>query len=158
MRSQWLNLLLLGFALAYGYYALGLNPGVITDPGPGFFPRILGVGMILIMLTVIGMELRGQLRLKTSGKTADVTLLPGRNALLFAAGLLVYMLLLPVVGYPVSTFLALMYLMRLMGERRWTVIVALAAALSMLFFLVFSNLQVPLPQGILGWGELPIGR
>ena len=149
MRSQWINLLLLGFALAYSYYAYELNPGTITDPGPGFFPRILGVGMIVAILAIIGMELIGQRRLKTSGKTSEVTLLPGKNALLFAAGLLVYMLLMPFTGYPVATFLALIYLMTLMEEKRWIVILGLAALLSVIFYLVFSNLQVPLPEGAL---------
>ena len=150
MRSQWINILLLGFALAYSYYAFELNPGVITDPGPGFFPRFLGVGMIATILAIIGMELVGQRRLKTSGKTAEVALLPGKRALLFATGLLVYMLLLPVAGYPVATFLALIYLMRLMGEKRWIVVLALALLLAVVFYLVFSRLEVPLPQGLLG--------
>lgn len=147
---NWINLLLLGFALAYSYYAFELNPGVITDPGPGFFPRILGTGMIAAILAIMGMELLAQRRLKSSGETAEVALLPGKNALLFAAGLLIYMLLLPIAGYPVATLLALIYLMRLMGEKRWIAILGLALLLTVVFYLVFSNLQVPLPQGLLG--------
>ncbi|MHB0868690.1 MAG: tripartite tricarboxylate transporter TctB family protein [Chloroflexota bacterium] len=154
MRAQWINLLLLGFALAYSYYAYQLNPGVITDPGPGFFPRILGTGMIAVILVIIGMEFLSQRRLRTAGKATEVALLPGKNALLFAAGLLAYMLLLPFAGYPAATLLALIYLMRLMGEKRWVVILGLALLLTTLFYMVFSNLQVPLPPGVLGFDSI----
>jgi hypothetical protein len=60
------------------------------------------------------------------------------------------MVALPIAGYPVSTFLALMYLVRLMGERRWVVTLALAVLLTASFSLVFSKLEVPLPMGMFG--------
>jgi len=148
MRTQWVNLLLLAFAVAYTYFARNLNPGTITDPGPGFFPRILGIGMIVTMLVIPGVELWN--RVRRSAEAKAIPLIPGRNALLFTAGLLGYMLALPIAGYPVSTFLALMYLVRLMGERRWVVTLALAVLLTTSFYLVFRKLEVPLPMGMFG--------
>jgi len=148
MRHQWVNLSLLAFGLLYSYLATGLNPGTITDPGPGFFPRLLGVGMVLAALAVIGVQAWNAMR--TSGRSSGAVQLPGRSALLFTAGLIGYLIALPTAGYPLATFLALAYLVRLMGETRRGVILGLAAALSLVFFLLFWYLQVPLPMGIFG--------
>lgn len=148
MRHQWVNLSLLAFGLVYSYFATGLSPGTITDPGPGFFPRILGAGMLATALAVIGIGAWNAMR--ASGRTAGAVRLPGRSALLFMAGLIGYLIALPVAGYPLATFLALAYLVWLMGESRRGVILGLAAGLSAAFFLIFWYLQVPLPRGIFG--------
>lgn len=148
MRSQWVSFLLLGFAVAYTYFAAGLKMGTVTDPGPGFFPRLLGIGMILTMLIIIGSDLWS--RITRSVGAAEPPLFPGRNALLFTAGLVGYLLALPVAGYPLATFVALVYLVRLMGEKRWFVTLGLAVLLATAFYLAFSRLQVPLPTGMLG--------
>ena len=148
MRHQWVSISLLAFGLVYLLVALELKPGTITDPGPGFFPRILGVGMIVVAAAIIGIETWKTMR--PSARAAGTALLPGWNALRFMAGLVGYLIALPYAGYPLATFAAFVYLVWLMGESRRRVILGLAAGLSVSFYLIFQYLQVPLPMGIFG--------
>jgi hypothetical protein len=58
------------------------------------------------------------------------------------------LIMLPIGGYSVSTFLAAAYLIWLMDERRVWMILGLPLVLTLSFYFTFTGLQVPLPESI----------
>ena len=121
-------------ALALGYWDRG--------PGPGFFP--LWLGALLVLLGVIwGVQAaRGR-----NIHAAEPVPPGGRLAVgLVLGGLLVAILLLDVVGYQLAITALVLFLLLVVGRRRWleSVVVALVAGFGI--YTVFANvLQVYLP-------------
>jgi hypothetical protein len=116
--------------------------GTVSAPDSGFFPKILSV-----LLAVLGLAM--MLR-PTAGEHQHNRFTRRSWAVpLGAVVLLAYAALLNRVGFVLSTILVLFFLMTAYGRLRW--IVALAASVSavIICYLGFTELGVPLPQGIL---------
>jgi putative tricarboxylic transport membrane protein len=128
--------------LAYLLAALAVPRASVGDPlGPVAFPAVLG-GMMLLL---------GFSFLIAPEKDAASEGLKGKLSVVLIAGLLaVYGYSLPYVGYPLGTFLFIWITARLMGERSWTLGLSLSAGLSVIIYLLFTQvLDVPLPLGAL---------
>ncbi|MBP1777626.1 MAG: integral rane protein [candidate division NC10 bacterium] len=134
----------LAFAVAYLAVALSIPTAAMGDPlGPTAFPVVLGGFMALLGITLAARPDRA----REGGDEA-----PGRWGIVAAlAGLLgLYGYSLPVVGYPLGTFLFLGITARLLGERSWSLTVGLSASVSLGVYVLFTRaLDVPLPLGII---------
>ena len=74
-----------------------------------------------------------------------------KSNLLILAGLVIYMFLFKPLGFYLTTFLLLVYLMKLSGEKGLKRSVAISFITVFLIYIVFYRLLViPFPQGILG--------
>lgn len=134
---------LLLFAAVAAVESLRLLPyGALRNPGPAFFPwwtslTLAGLSLVLLVRAVAGhAERRGA----------------GGERWIKVAGLLgalaVYSLVLEPVGYPIATFVLVLFMLRVTEPTPW--LVALAAALLAAggTYLVFAVwLSVPLPAG-----------
>jgi len=116
------------------------NQGV---PGPGFFPTLLGIGVIALSF--------GQLLVQRHEADIQVRLFCKENVPVFITmGLLVvYFLVLKYLGFRIATPLFLIAVMRLFQVKKWSVCILTAVLTTVCTYLVFSTLlSVQLPYGI----------
>ncbi len=136
---------LTGLALAgAAVYEAGKLPfGTVRSPGPGFFPwwagltlGFLALLLLLRALTAPTEERPGERRTRTFHVMA----------LLMVLG--AYALLLEPLGYPLCTFLLVLFMLRVVSPYRWTTALSVAAIAAVGSYVIFAFwLQVPLPPG-----------
>ena len=154
--DRWIALVLLLVCLVYGYAAFftmdaDLPPFMKHNPiWPSTFPKILAVLGAVVALSIL-------LNVEKSNHTADVADINYRKLTeyklgqaLFLLGLMVvYALALRPVGFLASTSLFLIIGAAILGERRWVVLIPVAAfATGIVWWLVDDVLGIflrPLP-------------
>jgi putative tricarboxylic transport membrane protein len=116
--------------------------GTLSAPDAGFFPRVLAGGMLL---SGVALFIRA---FRIAPETLDFT---GRSwsvaatiALLFAYGAL-----LERVGFLISTIGLLLVLMKVYGSLGWKLSLLIAVPSVVATYLVFTQLGVALPAGLL---------
>jgi hypothetical protein len=127
-------------------YRLGL--GGFHNPGPGFFS--LGIAVLLGLMSLF-LCLKGffQTTKKSKEKKSPEKLIHGK-AMAVLGSLLGYGIFFNFLGLAISTFLLMMFLVGVVGQRKWRLALAvsfLAVAFAYLFMVL---LEVPFPRGILG--------
>ena len=169
-RTRWEGLVILLVACGYlwelknipSFYEM---PGV---PGPMAFPRLLGIVFGLAGLWLL--LSRGEGPTPQSKKTAaarakgkeagdEAVLQPGLLRRLMAdvkfyamwAVILGYLVLWPILGFPVATFVLLVIFFYLMDETRWPVVIGLSLVSTVSIYIVFAKgLNVKLGLRLLG--------
>jgi len=134
--------LALAFGAAAAFESAKLPFGTIHNPGQGFFPWWTSVVVVLLatILLIQALKLRASTALEKSGRIAKVV------ALLVV--LATYTFLLDPLGYPICTFLLVLFMLRVMDPQRWTVALSMAALTAVGTYVVFAIwLSVPLPRG-----------
>ncbi|MGH8736520.1 MAG: tripartite tricarboxylate transporter TctB family protein [Burkholderiales bacterium] len=140
-------------ALSLGMLALtrGLPQSAMVPVGPGFYPRVVLVMMAVLSLMLLIFDLRAGRAGRPGG--AKPALPPNYRlvAITFSA-FIVYVVLLPPLGFRIATFLfvaALQWLLeRPRGMRRWALLAVIALATPLLTHLAFEHyLSVLLPRG-----------
>lgn len=132
----------LGFGAAALYESLKLPFGTVHSPGQGFFPWWTSAVIVLLALILLVQALKSRSSTAREG--------PGRIAKV--AALLVvlgaYTFLLEPLGYPVCTFLLVLFMLRATDPQRWAVALSMAAITAVGSYVVFAIwLSVPLPRG-----------
>lgn len=165
MRSRLEGLAILLVALAYLWEAHNVPdlyhmPGV---PGPTTFPYLLGIVFALsgLWLLLSPAELLARLR-RPAGEAGEAASprATAQSPMQWIAGnwhfyamwvvILGYLLLMPSLGFPVTTFVLLLAFVFLLGERRWWIVLGLALGATALIYLGFARgLNVRLPLGLL---------
>ena len=154
--DRWIALVLLLICLSYGYAAFftmdaGLPPFMQHNPiWPSTFPKILAALGAVVSLTIL-------LNLENSNHTAEVADINYRKlteyklgqALILLGLMVVYALALRPAGFLASTSLFLIIGAAVLGERRWVVLIPVAAfATGIVWWLVDDVLGIflrPLP-------------
>ncbi len=134
--------LALAFGAAAAFESAKLPFGTIHNPGQGFFPWWTSVVVVLLatILLIQTLKLRASTALDKSGRIAKVV------ALLVV--LAAYTFLLDPLGYPICTFLLVLFMLRVLDPQRWTVALSMAALTAVGTYVVFAIwLSVPLPRG-----------
>lgn len=129
--------------LAYLMGAWAIPHASVGDPlGATTFPVILGLVMLILGLSLTFAPDKG---------TAPIGLKKSLGGIAVIAGLLgIYGYTLPLVGYPLGTFLFLAITARYLGEKSWAMAIGLSGGLSLGIFLLFTKvLDLPLPFGVL---------
>lgn len=152
-------------AVALGYLwetrsipALYQMPGV---PGPAAFPEVLGLALGLAGLWRLAFgapadeaegAAEGDAGARAAGPGAAARAWLAAHGRFYAlwAVILGFLAAMPYLGFPAAAAVALALMFRLLGERRWPVCAALAAAATGVLHLAFAvGLGVRLPLGIL---------
>ncbi|MCZ2820539.1 tripartite tricarboxylate transporter TctB family protein [Modestobacter sp. VKM Ac-2977] len=127
----------LGAAAAVG--ALALGAGTARTPGPGIWPLILGV-----LLVVLGVGLAA-----TARRTSDTEQF-SRSSWLVLAGLatmLVFVALIGTIGFEIPAVLLAFVWLRFLGGESWRTSAIVSIAVVVAFYLVFvAALSVPVPH------------
>lgn len=133
----------------------GLPQSSFVPVGPDFYPRIVLVIMVVLCVMLIASDLwRQQSKIAAAAVGAEPAAqkrnyrLVGMTFAVFAG----YVVLLPLVGYRLATFLFMLALQAVIdpprGVRRWVVVMVSALASSAVTYIVFDHyLSVLLPRG-----------
>jgi putative tricarboxylic transport membrane protein len=148
-------------ALSIGLFMLtfGLPPAAMVPVGPAFYPRviILLFGLLSVILIVLDLRAMRDVRSGAAAVAAPGTPTAGAqpNYRLVLATFVefgLYIAVLPLIGFRISTFLFVLALEVTLewprDTKRWALAVALAIATSAACYFVFENyLSVLLPRG-----------
>ncbi|MBI2013991.1 MAG: tripartite tricarboxylate transporter TctB family protein [Candidatus Rokubacteria bacterium] len=135
-------------ALVAAVSALALGFGSLAEPGPGFFPCVVG-----LVLAAAGARTGVSTLRRTAGAPGAPPLGRSgvRRVLFMLASFVVWLLLLPAAGYVPGTFVVAIAMSRTVGLEGWIRPLLLSAALTVALYLLFDVfLYVDLPRGILG--------
>jgi hypothetical protein len=147
----WSSAVLLAFALAYGWEAKNLGISNLRNPGPGFFPVVLGsiLGLLALFLMCTTIFQR-----KTEEPFPGIWYgLRWHKTILVLVSLTIYVFLLEPLGYLFSTLLLMIYLFKGIEPQKWWVALVGAILSSTVTYVLFKVfLQVQLPQGIFSLG------
>ncbi len=150
--------LILAVGLVYEIMALNMPRGRLSYPGPGLFPMIIG---IFLILTALGCLLQEVLPRKKIGADSSASPLPNQDlaaqgdrkvdkTVRLMALMIVYTLVLKTLGFLISICAFLVVAIRIFGYRRWVPGLAMAAVIAAISYVSFVLwLKVPLPLGIL---------
>jgi putative tricarboxylic transport membrane protein len=134
--------LALGFGAAAAYESTKLSFGTVHSPGPGFFPWWTSVLISVLALIFLAHTLTTRVKseVEAGGRIAKVLALLGVLAL--------YTFTLETLGYPLCTFLLVVFMLRVTDLHRWPVAFGMAALTAVGSYVVFAVwLSVPLPRG-----------
>jgi hypothetical protein len=120
--------------------AIHLPFGSVHQPDAGFFPQVLSVLLFLTSATIIAHSFM---------KEVDVAEFSRRSWLVpIAAGVLIgYALVLPTVGYVLTTTIVMLLIMRGLSKMAWLRALLYSVPTVVLSYLAFVKLGVPLPPG-----------
>jgi putative tricarboxylic transport membrane protein len=144
----------LGDAIAGGFFLLlglgavagsvQLQIGTPSEPQPGFFPFLGGLGLVILSGLLLVQNWRGH----SSGGEPFVEV---RRPLIATIGLIAFVILLNPLGYVLATAILSAILLVVLGVRLGLRSLLTIALLAVGTYLLFDRvLDVPLPEGILG--------
>jgi hypothetical protein len=138
-----------GLAVFVCIGALKLRLGTPSEPGPGFLPFWTGALMgTLALVHLVRTSLSGS---KSEPEAGLRMASKWPRAAAVVGSILVYALVLPRLGYLVSTFLLMVVLFSLYGRKKWWAILGWSVAVIAVTYVVFHGwLKVQFPVGVLG--------
>lgn len=118
----------------------------IRDPGPGFVPFFLGLTLAALSITAF---IFPDTQKKMAAFWNDWR--KGRGIIFIFAGLVVYLLLVRMLGFYIDTFLLMVFLLKMFGEKGMKRPLLIALLTVGVTYLLFHKLLfIPFPQGVLG--------
>ncbi len=150
-REKWSSLVWVGVGIWICIGSLMLSLGSFKHPGPGFLSFFAGL-IITCLAFVVHLQSRktrpGEKEEKSEPIWADRC--KGRKMMLTVVALLVYAGAMNYLGFLISTFIFLAFLLRVIEPQRWSVALLGSALASAIFYSLFEiGLQSQLPKGIL---------
>ncbi len=153
---------LICLALAIGMLVLtrGLPQSPLVPIGPDFYPRIVLIIMAVLSAMLVAFDLWRQRTQATPAGAGEATAPEKRNYRLVGITFAVftgYVILLPLAGYRLATFIFMTALQAVFeaprSARRWSVVLVSALATTAVTYVVFEHyLSVLLPRGSwTGW-------
>ena len=142
--DRWTGLFFVLFSLYVCFESWRLGVGSFFRPGAGFFPfySSLLLGVLSLTLTILTFRRR----LEKAESWAEVG-----NTVTVSLAVLGFALLLIPLGFGVTTFLFIFFLLRAVERRAWLFSAAAALSISGAFYVVFGVwLRAQFPPGILG--------
>jgi putative tricarboxylic transport membrane protein len=144
-RDMIASVLLITIGIAVIVWSIRLKVGTLLRPLAGFFPLLVGVGIIGLSLILLFRAWLGRGgALKAYGEW--------QRPVIMLAALAVYAVLLEPLGYIASTIFIAMVTLRILGVMSWKVIILSSVVLSVSVYYLFTRLLgVELPAGILSF-------
>ena len=127
--------------------SLRLGVGALHDPGPGFI--LFWASILLAICTCILFGISLLKRTEPVSRSNAWNGVDRRNAIIVMAALIVYWLVLPKFGYPISTFALMLVLFSLGRMKPWMIILGSLITVLLSYYLFDHLLQTPLPRGVL---------
>ena len=138
--------ILLGLFVFIYSYRLGI--GRIGSPGPGLFPFCLGVLFFLLsFIHLMGklFQRKKEVIMKHEEETSEGVV----KLILLVFSLFVYALFLDTLGYLITTFVVLILLYKIAGNKSWVRVTIYSLSTLIITYLFFTYLGVRFPGGIM---------
>jgi putative tricarboxylic transport membrane protein len=149
-RDRWSSLVWLGIAIFICIHSLRLSLGTFRNPGPGFLSFYAGL-IVGGLALVVHLQSRRVPASGEKGKSLWMDKSRGRKMVLTVLALLGYAVIMNYLGFLVSTFFFLVFLLRVIEPQRWPVALLGSLAASAAFFCLFElALKSQLPKGPFG--------
>jgi hypothetical protein len=133
------------FALLVIWESRHLPLGTFRQPGPAFVPILLAVLLVIFGVFVV----------LTGGRSpllSSISWTEWRHALAILGASLFSVFAIERLGYRLTVLLVLSFLVKVVEKRGWVLSLAFVFTLSFgSFFLFYTLLRVPLPEGPLGF-------
>ncbi len=142
--DQFSGLLLLGLALCIGWLNREFPVGSLSDPGPGYVPLLLAIGLggIGLLVTVFGGRSEPLLAIRWPEAGRAVVILIACTIATVA---------LEHIGYRLSIAAFLVFFIGVVERKKPLMVLLVAGGFSLLsFYIIADLLHVPLPRG--PWG------
>lgn len=112
------------------------------DIGPAFFPKILGILLIIFALLISFKAIK-----KNNNEKINFV---NKNLIIVLLSIILYCVLFNVIGFVISSTIMLAFLMRIMGSDKWIKTIITSFVIVIVIYFIFKMLlNVPLPWGIL---------
>ena len=141
-RPWWLGVAVIAWGLVWLYGALSLpQAATYAVVGPGFFPAVIGAGLVLLGILLLVAVGRGERFEPQEVEDADATRRPSGAAfwMTVAAGVVPVFLIRPL-GFPVAATLTFALTARAFGSRRLLLDLGVGLLLGTACWLLFSRL------------------
>jgi putative tricarboxylic transport membrane protein len=126
-----------------------LDFGSLNSPKEGLLPFILAILLLILSSVLVGKSLRKKPEGESSEKKPEGWNLKRIGTV---AGLLGLAFFFERLGYILSTFAFLVFLLWVIERQRWWVVFTVAFLSTLVSYLILGPLlDSPLPKGILGW-------
>jgi hypothetical protein len=138
------------FGAVTALLSLGMQIGTFRTAGTGMFPLILG---ILLMFLSSLYSLRLFLQTRAIREKSLIGEISGslKQLIPFFGTMVLVTLFFNRLGYPLSSFLLMLALLRILGVRRWRFNLPLSFITAIVcYFLFVQWLKIPLPKGWIG--------
>ena len=139
------------FGLITTFLSLKMPIGTFRMAGTGMFPLFLGI-LLMILSVIFILEIffqgkAGQVRKEASIESSESPM----QLILFLGTMVLVTLFFNKLGYPLSAFLLMVALLRVLGVKRWTLTLPLSFMTAVVcYFLFVQWLKIPLPKGWIG--------
>lgn len=141
----------LGAGVVITIYAITYGLGGSRSPGPGFLPFLTGIGLVLLSLALITSTLRDRTLIHKQTEKFFPEKDSSKKIILSISALLLFGLLLEYLGYALTTLLFMIFVLRLIGSRKWMTALLCSASTAICFYILFEMLlKSQLPKGMLG--------
>ena len=141
-RPWWLGVAVIAWGLVWLYGALSLpQAATYAVVGPGFFPAVIGAGLVLLGVLLLVAVARGERFEPQDVEDADATRAPSRAAFwtTVAAGVIPVFVIRPL-GFPIAAALTFALTALAFGSRRLLLDVGVGLLLGVACWLLFSRL------------------
>jgi putative tricarboxylic transport membrane protein len=146
-RDKWSSLVWLGIAIFICGGSLRLSLGEFHNPGPGFLSFYAGLILGALAL-IIHLQSRKASSTENKDKSIWANRQKGFKMVLTVLALLAYAVIMNYLGFLVSTFIFLAFLLRVIEPQRWSVALLGSLVASAAFYCIFElGLQSQLPKG-----------
>ena len=133
----------IGLLLAYESLQLPTVEGMLI--GPGSLPLGLGICLAVLGLILVLASAMGHTRDKVICWPQGSEL---RQIVLVALSFALYIVIVTILGYLISTLLMLIVLIRVMGNFRWRFVIPISLFFTIALYIIFQVwLQISLPYG-----------
>ena len=131
--------------------SLRMPIGTFRLGGPGLFPLCLGIILMILsgafILKIFFQGQKGQVKKEASIESSESPI----QLILFLGTMALAILFLNRLGYPLTSFLLLVALLRILGVKRWglNILISVVTAVGS-YFLFVKWLNIPMPKGWIG--------
>lgn len=150
-KDLWSTSFWLLFAIYISIESYHLGLGSWNMPGPGYFPFGAGVLLGTISLSLLVKIFLREPFIKIPGGLSVSAEEPNwRNVILTPAAMLVFVAIFNWLGFLSSTFLLMIFFLRVIGKRTWLFSLIAGASITLSSYLLFElTLDAELPKGIM---------
>lgn len=147
----WVALIIFLFGVITVLFSFKMSIGTFRMPGTGMFPLLLGILlMVLSGVFILKISLQNKKIIADKGSTSEIQGFPIKLIIFFGAMALATAFF-KQLGYPLTSFLLMIALLRTLGNRNWGFIFLLSFLTAVVsYFLFVQWLKIPLPKGLVG--------